>query len=48
MVLSNGTENTKEYAEGGLKSVIFELSAICIGFNLYKYHLKKQKTLKIA
>ena len=38
----------KRIRRRGLKSVIFELSAICIGFNLYKYHLKKQKTLKIA
>lgn len=26
-----------------LKSVIFEFTAICCGFNLHKYHLKKQK-----
>ena len=32
----------------GLKSVIFEFSAICLGFNLHKYHLKKQKTLLAA
>lgn len=32
----------------GLKSVIFEFSAICLGFNLHKYHLKKQKLLLVA
>jgi transposase len=32
----------------GLKSVIFEFSAICLGFNLHKYHLKKQKALLVA
>ncbi len=32
----------------GLKSVIFEFSAICLGFNLHKYHLKKQKALMAA
>ena len=32
----------------GLKSVIFEFSAICLGFNLHKYHLKKQKALLAA
>ena len=32
----------------GLKSVIFEFTAICCGFNLYKYHLKKQKSLLAA
>ncbi len=30
----------------GLKSVIFELLTVCCGFNLYKYHLKRLKTLK--
>ena len=29
-------------------SVIFEFSAICLGFNLHKYHLKKQKALLAA
>ena len=38
----------KRIRRRGLKSVIFELSAICIGFNLYKYHLKKQKSLSAA
>ncbi len=32
----------------GLKQVIFEFSAICLGFNLHKYHLKKQKALLAA
>ena len=32
----------------GLKSVIFEFASICIGFNLHKYHLKKQKALLAA
>ena len=32
----------------GLKSVIFEFSTICIGFNLHKYHLRKQKALLAA
>ncbi len=32
----------------GLKSVIFEFMTICCGFNLYKYHLKKQKAAKTA
>ena len=32
----------------GLKSVIFEFTAICCGFNLYKYHLKKRKALLAA
>ena len=32
----------------GLKSVIFEFTAICCGFNLYKYHLKKQKAMLAA
>ena len=27
----------------GLKSVIFEFTAICLGFNIHKYHLKKQR-----
>ena len=31
-----------------LKSVIFEFTSICIGFNLCKYHLKKQKRLLAA
>lgn len=33
----------KRIRRRGLKSVIFEFSAICLGFNLHKYHLKKQK-----
>lgn len=32
----------------GLKSIIFEFTSICIGFNLYKYHLKKQRALSAA
>ena len=32
----------------GLKQVFFEFSAICLGFNLHKYHLKKQKALLAA
>ena len=32
----------------GLKSVIFEFTSIWIGFNLCKYHLKKQKRLLAA
>ena len=32
----------------GLKSVIFEILTICCGFNLCKYHMKKQRMLKIA
>ena len=32
----------------GLKQVIFEFSAICLGFNLHKYHLKKRKALLAA
>lgn len=32
----------------GLKGVIFELSLISCGFNLHKYHLKKQATLLAA
>ena len=31
-----------------LKSVIFEFSAICLGFNLHKCHLKKKKALLAA
>ena len=33
----------KRVRRRGLKSVIFEFTAICCGFNLHKYHLKKQK-----
>lgn len=32
----------------GIKSVIFEFSGICVGFNLHKYYLKKQKALLTA
>ncbi len=32
----------------GLKSVIFEFTTICCGFNLYKYHMKKQRAAKTA
>ena len=38
----------KRMRRRGLKSVIFEFTSICIGFNLYKYHLKKQKGLLAA
>jgi hypothetical protein len=41
----------REYRRGrrrGLKSVIFEFTAICCGFNLHKYHLKQQKSLIAA
>lgn len=38
----------KRIRRRGLKSVIFEFASICIGFNLYKYHLKKQKALSAA
>ena len=38
----------KRIRRRGLKSVIFEFTSICIGFNLYKYHLKKQKGLQAA
>ena len=33
----------KRFRRRGLKQVIFEFSAICLGFNLHKYHLKKQR-----
>ena len=32
----------------GLKSVNFEFMTICCGFNLYKYHMKKQRLAKTA
>ena len=35
----------KRIRRRGLKSIIFEFTSICIGFNLYKYHLKKQKAM---
>ena len=38
----------KRIRRRGLKSVIFEFTSICIGFNLYKYHLKRQKRLLAA
>ena len=38
----------KRIRRRGLKSVIFEFTSICIGFNLYKYHLKKQRGLLAA
>lgn len=38
----------KRVRRRGLKAVIFEFTAICCGFNLYKYHLKKQKALLAA
>ena len=38
----------KRFRRRGLKQVIFEFSAICSGFNLHKYHLKKQRSLMAA
>ncbi len=38
----------KKIHRRGLKSVNFELLAICCGFNLYKYHMKKQRVAKLA
>ena len=38
----------KRFRRRGLKQVIFEFSAICLGFNLHKYHLKKQRALLAA
>ena len=38
----------KRIRRRGLKSVNFEFTSICIGFNLCKYHLKKQKRLLAA
>lgn len=38
----------KRMRRRGLKSVIFEFTAICIGFNLYKYHNKKLHRLSAA
>ena len=38
----------KRIRRRGLKSVIFEFAAICIGFNLYKYHNKKSHRLSAA
>ena len=38
----------KRVRRRGLKAVIFEFTAICCGFNLYKYHLKKKKALLAA
>ena len=38
----------KRVRRRGLKAVIFEFSAICLGFNLHKYHLKKQRALFAA
>ena len=32
----------------GIESVIFEIYGICVGFNLHKNHLKKQKSLLTA
>ena len=46
-VIKWNREYTRERRRG-LKSVIFEFSAICLGFNLHKYHLKKQKALLAA
>ena len=34
----------KRVRRRGLKSVIFEFTAVCCGFNLHKYHIKKQKS----
>lgn len=54
-IQSEGTYGVIKYDRGykrirrrGLKSVIFEFMTICCGFNLYKYHLKKQRTAKVA
>ena len=33
---------------GGEKNVILELTLISCGFNLYKYHNKKQRQMKVA
>ena len=38
----------KRFRRRGLKQVIFEFSAICLGFNLHKYHLKKRRSLMAA
>ncbi len=38
----------KRIRRRGLKSVIFEFTTICCGFNLYKYHMKKQRAAKAA
>ncbi len=38
----------KRIRRRSLKSVFFEFTSIFIGFNLYKYHLKKQKALMVA
>ena len=38
----------KRFRRRGLKQVIFEFSAICLGFNLHKYHLKKRRALLAA
>ena len=34
----------KRVRRRGIKSVIFEFAIICCGFNMHKYHLKKQKS----
>ncbi len=38
----------KKIHRRGLKSVNFEILAVCCGFNLYKYHTKKQRAAKEA
>lgn len=38
----------KRVRRRGLKSVIFEFTIICCGFNLHKYYLSYQKALKAA
>ncbi len=38
----------KRIRRRGLKSVIFEFTAISCGFNLYKYHMKKYRTTAAA
>ena len=32
----------------GLKAMFFEIGIICVGFNMHKYHIKKQIALKAA
>ena len=32
----------------GLKAMFFETGIICVGFNMHKYHIKKQIALKAA
>ena len=46
-VLKNDRGYKKIYRRG-LKSVNFEILTICCGFNLCKYHMKKQRAIKNA